>query len=381
MDSEPCAVADDAGARLREPFERGQAMTVGVEEELLLVDPETLDLVSVADDLVPALGDPERFRKELSAAQIEILTPVCATAAEAAGAIRTARREVIGRLSGRARLAAAGAHPFARPSTDFAEGRRYERIAQDYRWGARTAGLAAGLHVHVAVDGADRALAVLNALRGLMPELAALAAAAPFFDGRDTGLASIRPKLADALPRQGVSPVLRDWDHYAQLLEWGRRSRTFLDPSTLWWECRLQPRLGTVEMRAPDAQASAEDVEAVVAVAHSMVGRLAERYDEGEPLPVHPSELIEENRWLACRDGSDGMLVDLESGERVQTRRRLLELIDELEPVAGRLGGMTGLDRARELVGDGGAARQRRIAAKHGVEGVVRWLADRTEHA
>ena len=108
MDSEPCAVADDAGARLREPFERGRAMTVGVEEELLLVDPETLDLVSVADDLVPALGDPERFRKELSAAQIEILTPVCATAAEAAGAIRTARREVIGRLSGRAGCGSCG---------------------------------------------------------------------------------------------------------------------------------------------------------------------------------------------------------------------------------------------------------------------------------
>jgi carboxylate-amine ligase len=381
MDSESFAVADDAGARLREPFERGQALTVGVEEELLLVDPQTLDLVSPAHDLVAELGDSGRFRKELSAAQIEILTPVCATTGEAAQAIAAGRRVVIEHLAGRARLAGVGAHPFARPWSDFAEGERYDVIGRDYRWGARVGALAAGLHIHVAVDGADRALAVLNALRGLMPELAALAAGAPFFDRRDTGLASIRPKLADALPRQGVSPAFRDWDHYARLLEWGRRSGTFLDPSTLWWECRLQPRLGTVEMRAPDAQASTEDVEAVVAVAHALVGQLAERYDVGEALPVHPSELIEENRWLACLDGADGTLLELDSGEPVPTRRRLLDLIDSLEPVAERLGGTTGLDRARELVGDGGAARQRRIASKQGLDGLVRWLADRTERA
>jgi glutamate---cysteine ligase / carboxylate-amine ligase len=381
MDPDSPVVTDDAGAGVREAFEHGRPLTVGVEEELLLVDPATYDLAPVGDDIVAELGDRSRFRNELSAAQIEILTPVCTSSAEAAQAIADARRFVAGRLEGRARLAAAGAHPFARPWSDFAAGERYETIARDYRWGARTGALAAGLHVHVAVDGADRALAVLNALRGLMPELAALAAAAPLFDGRDTGLASIRPKLADALPRQGVSPAFASWDRYVRFLEWGRRSGAFADPATLWWECRLQPRLGTVEIRAPDAQAAAEDVEAVVSAAHAMVGSLCDRYDGGEMLPAYPAELIEENRWLACRDGTDGILIDLETGEPVPARRRLRELLESLEPAAAQLGGARGLERAHELAADGGAARQRGLAARRGLRGLVERLADITESA
>lgn len=381
MTSEPLAVADDPGTRLRAAFELGQPLTVGVEEELLLVDPEALDLVPVGAQLVADLDDPERFRQELSAAQVELRTPVCQTSMEAVSRLADLRRLVVGRLGGSARLAAAGAHPFARPWADFAEGERYADIARDYRWGARMGALAAGLHVHVAVDGAERAVAILNAVRGLMPELAALAAAAPFFDGRDTGLASIRPKLADALPRQGVSPAFRDWEQYERLLAWGRATHAFDDPSTLWWECRLQPRLGTVEIRAPDAQARLSDVEAVVAVAHALVGWFAEAYDDGRPLPAHPSELIEENRWLACRDGADGTLIDLQTGDRILTRRRLSELIERLEPVAARLGGTRGLQRAHELVANGGAARQRRMAADEGLTGLVHRLADETERA
>lgn len=187
--------------------------------------------------------------------------------------------------------------------------------------------LPAGLHIHVTVPGLDRALAVYNALRGHMPEIAALAAAAPFFEARDTGLASIRPLLADSLPRQGVAPAFPTWDAYANYLTWGVTSGAFVDFHELWWECRLHPVFGTIEVRAPDAQAAIEDVEAIATVVHCLVRWLASRHEDGEQLPAHEPIRIAENRWRAAVDGVDAAFVDLDHGRRPLARQLISDLL------------------------------------------------------
>jgi carboxylate-amine ligase len=241
--------------RLRELFERVESFTIGAEEELLLVDPDGFDLVPAAADLVARLDDASTYRQELSAAQLEIVTPVCQTAGQVADALAHGRRRAMDCSGGAVRLAAAGVHPFTVPWAQVSPGPRFQRILREHRWGARIGGLTAGLHIHLGVPGADRALAVFNAMRGYMPEIAALAAASPHFAGRDTGFASIRPKLSDTLPHQGVAPIAESWEAYSTMLHWGRQTRAYADPAELWWECRLHLRLGTIEVRAPDAQA------------------------------------------------------------------------------------------------------------------------------
>ena len=171
-----------------------------------------------------ALADGGRFRRELSAAQIEIVTGVGHSSSELARQLADGRRRVLERGGGRIRLMGVGAHPFSTPWTDLSPGSRYETLLADHGLGARLGALAAGLHVHVAVRGADRALAVYNGLRGLMPLLIALGANAPFIAGRDSGLATVRCKLSDALPRHGTGPPFPDWHAFKTLIGWGRRS-------------------------------------------------------------------------------------------------------------------------------------------------------------
>ncbi len=196
-------------------------------------------------------------------------------------------------------------HPFSSGVGELNAGERYEHTRAEYGHVA-TRQLVCALQVHVALGGAERTLAVYNGLRAYLPLLAALAANAPFYEGRDCGLASVRPKLSELLPRQGVPPPIPSWAHYAELLRWGRRSGTFRDPRTWWWELRPHTLYGTLEFRVPDAQSTVADAAAVTAVAYGLVHWLAARHDAGESLPTVETWRIEENRWSACRHGTPG---------------------------------------------------------------------------
>jgi carboxylate-amine ligase len=233
-----------------------------------------------------------------------------------------------------------------------------------------------GLHVHVAVRGGERALAVHNALRSYLPDLAALAGNAPLHGGRDTGLASLRPKLCDLLPRQGVPPAWRSWEERAEFERWGRRGGIFPAAGEPWYELRVHDEHGTIELRVPDTQSTVEESAGVLALAAALVAWLAERHDAGEPLPVHDHDRIAENRWRAMRHGLGGSLLDLDSGEPEPARARIVALIDSVAPAAERLGGAAELEHARALAARNGAERQRSLAAERGVRGVVAWLAD-----
>jgi glutamate---cysteine ligase / carboxylate-amine ligase len=348
--------------------------TIGVEEELMLLDPETLDLLPAAARVRAELGEAISLRTELPAAQVETASPVCATIAEAAASLTSARRALATGVAGWAQLAGAGTHPFADPEGALIEDPKYAHLIAEFPW-VLPRQLVFGQHVHVAVRGADRALAVHNALRSYLPDLAALAGNAPLHAGRDTGLASLRPKICDLLPRQGVPPAWASWEERAAFGRWGRAGGVFPGAGEPWYELRVHDEHGTIELRVPDSQSTAEEAAGVLALAAALVAWLAERHDAGERLPVHDAARIAENRWRAMRHGLAGTLLDLDSGEPQPARDRLRALIDAVAPVAERLGGAAELAHARTLADRNGAERQRELAAERGVRGVAEWLA------
>ncbi len=364
-------------AACRRAFANTRPFTLGVEEELMLLAPESLELAPAIDAVLDAVSDDPRFRRELRAAQIEIVTPVCEDAAAAERSLVEARRTLIAAARGIAVPAGAGAHPFSSAWGEISSGERYRLIAELHPWASSR--VACGLHVHVAVGDPDRALAVFNALRSYIPELAALGANSPFLEGRDTGHCSIRAALNDAFPRAGTPPSFASWDEFVALVDWGRAGGSFPDATFIWWDLRPHPGFGTIEFRMPDSQTPAADAAALAAVAQSLTAWLSARHDAGEQLPVHDAFRIGENSWSALRFGLGGWLLDLDTGEPRPTRDRIAGLLDELEPVAAGLGGSEQMAYARTLLAGNGAERQRYIGARGDLEDVVHWLVAATD--
>jgi carboxylate-amine ligase len=361
---------------LRVPFDAGPRYAIGIEDEVMLLDPGTLELSDRAGEVLAMLGGDRRYKLELPASQLEIMTSPCRTVRDAAAALLESRRDLVAAVQGTVSLAAAGVHPFSAGAGTLNTGTRYDPIVREYRCVANRE-LVCALQVHVSVGDSARALAVYNAARAYLPLLAALAANAPFYEGADTGLASVRPKLAELLPRQGVPPRIASWESYHETLAWGQTSGAFRDPASWWWELRLHPGFGTLEFRVPDAQSAVGDAAAVAALAQALVAWLGARHDAGEQLEAEPSWRIDENRWSACRDGVDGEMADLRTGVRRPTRTCLSELLNALGPTAKELGCEAELDRAHRLGEVGGASAQRAVAREAGVLGLARWLSER----
>jgi carboxylate-amine ligase len=355
---------------LRATFDAVEPLTVGIEEELMLLDPETFDLAPVAPQVLERLGDDPRFKLELPAAQLEIALPPARSVADLAEQLAVARREAAAASEGLALLAGAGLHPFASAEGPVNQGDRYEWLVHEYGTVARRQ-LVFALQVHIAVGGADRTLAVYNALRAHLPDLAALAANAPFHEGRDTGFASFRPIVADMLPRQGMPPPIESWEAWADDLAWGARAGRVPGPSQWWFELRPHPAFGTLELRVPDTQPTVAESAAIAAVAHALVARLVEH-----PRGGIASWRIEENRWVAARHGLAGTFADLHTGESVAVREHLHALLDELEPYAEALGAASEFAFARSMVEANGSDRMRAAAADDPL-GAAKWLARR----
>jgi glutamate---cysteine ligase / carboxylate-amine ligase len=349
---------------LRVLFDAPKPLTIGLEEEVMLLDPVTLDLAPLAPRIVGS-----GLKLELPASQLEIATEPAASVAEAVAELAAGRRRLVSLAGSSARPAAAGVHPFSAPLGSLNAGERYDAILADYGDVARSQ-LVCALQVHVAVGGADATLAVHNALRGHLPELAALAANAPFHAGRDTGFASVRPLISGLLPRQGVPPAIPSWEAFAETLRWGRASGAVDEPRRWWWELRPHLTFGTLEVRVCDTQTTVGEAAAVAAFAYSLVGWLLERFSAGESLEAPETWRIAENRFAACRWGVEGRFADLVTGEQRPVRDVLRARLAELAPVAARLG--CDLEGTYALVERNGALRQREV----GLAGVTGWLAD-----
>jgi carboxylate-amine ligase len=359
-------------AALQRAFDQPTPCTVGLEEEVFLLDPVTLDLLPCAAEVIATAG---LVKPELPASQLELNTAPATTVTIAVGELARARRSLADAASPIGRLAAIGVHPFAAAEGELTVDPRYKPVIREYGWVARRQ-LVGALQVHVAIRPAARAIAVYNTLRSYLPEIAAFAANSPFYCGQDTGFASIRPKLSETLPRQGIPPILPTVDAYADELQWAQRAGAIEGVGQWWWELRMHPGYGTLEVRVADAQSRIEDVARVAALTHSLSHWLAERHDAGDLPPPAPTWRIEQNRWSACRHGIDGTIADLETGRRISTRQRLDELVEEIMPTAATLGCAADLRSVRDrLAGPATSDRYRQIGAAVGLVGLVDELA------
>jgi glutamate---cysteine ligase / carboxylate-amine ligase len=371
MHALPPPTAED----LRGAFDQTPPYTIGIEEEVMLLHPDSLELTPCAPELLARLAGDPRFKLELPAAHLEIALPPVGSAGELTAELGAARRTLLEACRDLALPAAAGAHPFSSGVGVLNRTPRYAEIIDEYgQLAARQ--LVCALQVHVSVGDSARALAVYNSLRSYLPLLAAVAANAPFYEGRDSGLASVRPKLCELLPRQGVPPPIESWESFAAMLRWGARSGAFPSARGWWWELRLHPGFGTLELRVPDAQSTVADAVAVAAVAHTLIVWLGARHDEGRAPAYAAGWQIEENRWSACRHGVQGTMADLATGEPRSTRRRLHELLDALAETGARLGVQEQLEHARRLVEVNGAIAQRRAAGAPGARAAAEWLSE-----
>ncbi|NIK58995.1 YbdK family carboxylate-amine ligase [Kribbella shirazensis] len=349
---------------LRAVFAGTVAGTVGIEEELLLVDP-TSGLPVDAAGVLGAVGNP-RIKQELPACQVEIATFVHKDPVDAVRELRRCRMLLAAACGAGVTPIAAPVHPLIDGPVALARTARAADLAGRYR---EVIGrqLVSSLQIHLAFGDADCTLGVYHALRNLLPELAALAGAAPFVAGRDTGLCSARPVIAAELPRQGVPPVIASWDDFAADLSWAVRGRAVGDPSEWWWELRPHLRYGTLELRVLDVQATTDRAGALVRFVSALAARLTDSYHLGELPSPAPSWRIAENRWIALRDGVRGELIDLRTGESRPARRCLHDLIDAADPYAAG-----GLDDVRTLVEHPPVEQLRAL----GPQRVVPWLAE-----
>ena len=353
--------------------------TVGAEEELMLVHPPGWALAQTNASVLPALPSPlnTRVQGETHGAALEIGSRPHGHVADVERELRGLRRELTEVLEPMGlRAACAGTHPFAVwHDTVVSSGERYERIYGSMRELARREPTFA-LHVHVGVPDPEDAIKLLNRMRAHLPLLLAVSVNSPFWQGRDTGLASARTPLFQAFPRVGIPRVFNDYSDYVDAVDLLVRCGSIPEPTFLWWDVRPQPKFGTVEVRIMDAQACAADSAAIAALVQS-IARLEVDVGYVSPKTIWAAEVLDENRFLAARDGMDADLIDVDTESRVPAREMLDRLLDACRPHADALGCAEYLDRVSAIADHTGADRQKELAGgEDRLPGLVEALAD-----
>jgi carboxylate-amine ligase len=340
--------------------------TLGVEEEVMLLHPGSWGLAQAIDDVLIALTPEQRahMSSETHSAAIELNTGIhrtVGTAIEELRELRRGLRSVLGELD--LAPACSGTHPFASwNDMQVAGAERHQAVYGSMRALARREPTFA-LHVHVGVPTPAGALAALNQIRAHLPLLLALSSNSPYWQGRDTGLASARTPLFQAFPRVGIPRVFSSYADWARSVDLLIASDALEDHTYLWWDVRLQPRWGTVEVRIMDAQVSCEQTAALVALVQSLV-RLEVLEGYASSRVLHAQEVLEENRFLAARDGVAARLIDPDRGTRVPVAEIADDVVDACMPHAADLGCADELALVRRLVERPSAARQREIVGE-----------------
>ncbi len=334
---------DELIARSRAQFESATDFTIAVEEEFALVDPDSLDLTNRFEEVkAGAQGTSldEHLVGELIASEVEVRTGRCETFADVPGVMAERRAQLqalvepMGLL-----LGATGTHPWAdwkdQRIIDTPHYRRNDELLRYVVWRNNTF----GLHVHVAINGPDRAIAVVSALRNFLPELLALSCSSPFVENVNTGLHSARTQIFTRFfPRCGVPDAFASWDEYEGFVRFLYETGSITENTQIWWSVRPHMVFPTVEIRICDGQPELAEAQSLAAFAASLTARIARAYDEGEPVEPVPHRLIEENFWRALRWGLPGELIDFGRGEAIPARQRIEELIEWVLPVAEEIG-------------------------------------------
>ena len=359
-------------------FGATSAYTVGVEEEFQLVDPSSRALVPAIDAVLAArdaAGLPaDCVASELSASCVEMRSPIYGTVAELGKELPALRRRIRGLAEGGgSQLAAAGSHPFSESTAQPITAKdRYRKVDKEMGWTAWMQAIY-GLHVHVAVPDAEHAIRAVNALSRHVPLFVALSGNSPFWAGSDTRLSSVRAKIFNLVPRSGLPPRFRSWEDFEAYVDALVAAGSIPDYSLCWWDVRPHPRLGTVELRAPDAQTEASRTTSLTALAQCLVAT-AEEYSPENPL------FTEENKWRATRYGLDARLHDFSTRRSATAREAIRDLVEALRPVSLDLGCEAELEGVLEIVEHAnGADRQRAVFEKRGsTEEVAGYLVART---
>jgi carboxylate-amine ligase len=353
----------------------GPSYTIGIEEELMIVDAEGYALVNAIESL---LGDaPEgEIKPELHESVLEISTNPARNTREAGGRLRALREQVRERAGRRGlTIGSAGTHPFSHWEDQRIVSRpRYRELVTALRFVARQE-LIFGMHVHVGVDDPDKAIHVSNGMRVHLAVLLALSANSPFWRGDSTGLLSTRIPIFRAFPRVGIPPHWNDWAHYEREVEFMVQSGVMEDYTWLWHDVRPHPDFGTVEIRVCDSQTHVEHTLALTALIQAMVKELCEHYEAGGQLADYPWLMLDENKWLAARHGLDGELVDLPTSERVGARDLARRLLGRLREHAQDLGSADDLEGLADLI-EGGSGAQRQLVVYEANHDLVEVMAE-----
>lgn len=353
-------------------FSPSQRTSLGVEWELELVDFDTRQLVGVSGDVLAAIspngdGEHPKAKHELLQSCVEVITGICQSVAEAqadlAGTVAEVRAAAATYNAG---VMCSGTHPI----TDWATQRvtdnpRYLQLIERNQWMARQLQIF-GVHVHCGVRAPGKAIPIVNALLGYLPHFLALSASSPYWIGSDTGLASYRSKVFEALPTAGLPYQLSGWDAFENYMEALISSHAIESIREVWWDIRPHPNFGTVELRICDGLPTLDEIGCVAALAQCLVERFDRQLDNGYTLPEPRPWLVRENKWRAARYGLEAEIVVDNSGRVQPVREAIADLIDDLLPIARRLDCATELEAIPRLVARGASyQRQRAVAAAY----------------
>jgi carboxylate-amine ligase len=349
-------------------YGQGPALTVGVEEEYMILDGETLELTSRIKQVQEAVADEpwaDRVMQELTESCVEVATDVCRTVDEAYRDLADIRRTLWRSLEPLGmQFGSAGTHPFSKSEDQrISSHDRYRELVDQLQYLARRE-IVFGMHIHVAIPDAETAIQVMEGVLVELPVLLALSCNSPFWRGKPTGIASTRLAVFAGFPRSGLPPRFRSYEDYAESVHYMERNGVIRDYTRLWWDVRPHPRLGTLEIRVCDAQFDLHSSLALAAFAQALVKEILEEIESGKPPTSYHRMLVAENMWLATRYGLEAELMDLCGGgtERMSVRSLVRRRLPLLEPHARELGCWDALQGVERIMADGtGATRQLRV--------------------
>jgi glutamate---cysteine ligase / carboxylate-amine ligase len=336
--------------------------TLGIEEELAIIDPETRELRSHIHEILEGgkVLLKEQIKPEMHQSVVELGTEICQSTVDAREHVIELRGR-LAELAGRSglKIASVGTHPFSHWHDQLiTEGERYQEILKDMQLLAR-ANLIFGLHVHVGIPDREMAIHVMNQARYFLPHIYALSVNSPFWVGHDTGLKGYRLKVFERFPRTGIPDAfesLSEYEDYCKLLV---KTGCIDNAKKIWWDIRLHPFFDTLEVRVCDAQTRVDDTLAIAALIQAVVAKLFKLLWQNTTFRIYRRRLLDENRWRAARYGIDGKLIDFGKEAEVEERRLLNELLEFVASEAAELGTLREMAHIERIMREGtGADRQ-----------------------